>query len=145
VQFNVANTTGAPLEVNTLTLFASGASFAFTPVGPTTAGYSDDFGPFAAPATVSTGGSEIFIDFAGGGFPFFLDAGSSGLIELQLAGTPELQAGAFTYSAALTNQQTIRGTVTVAGASVVPEPSTYILMATGMGALGLIARRRRAS
>lgn len=145
LQFNVANTTGALLELNSLTLFASGAAYAFAPIGPTTAGYSDDFGPFAAPATVSGDGREIFIDFAGGGFPFFLDAGNTGLIELQLASTPVLQGGAFTYSAALTNQQTIRGTVSVAGASVVPEPSTYVLMATGMGALGLVARRRRTS
>lgn len=29
--------------------------------------------------------------------------------------------------------------------AVVPEPSTYLLLATGVGALGLIARRRRAS
>jgi hypothetical protein len=28
--------------------------------------------------------------------------------------------------------------------AVVPEPSTYVLLATGLGALGLIARRRRA-
>ena len=27
--------------------------------------------------------------------------------------------------------------------SVVPEPSTYVLLATGMGALGMVARRRR--
>lgn len=30
-----------------------------------------------------------------------------------------------------------------ATSSVVPEPSTYLLLATGMGALGLVARRRR--
>lgn len=29
------------------------------------------------------------------------------------------------------------------GANVVPEPSTYTLLAAGMGALGLVARRRR--
>ncbi len=29
------------------------------------------------------------------------------------------------------------------GASTVPEPSTYMLLATGIGALGLVARRRR--
>ena len=30
-----------------------------------------------------------------------------------------------------------------ATSNVVPEPSTYVLLATGMGALGMIARRRR--
>jgi hypothetical protein len=29
------------------------------------------------------------------------------------------------------------------GGSVVPEPSTYVLLATGLGALGMIARRRK--
>lgn len=29
--------------------------------------------------------------------------------------------------------------------SVVPEPSTYVLLATGIGALGMVARRRRAN
>ena len=30
-------------------------------------------------------------------------------------------------------------------ASTVPEPSTYVLLATGIGALGVVARRRRAT
>ena len=30
-------------------------------------------------------------------------------------------------------------------ASVVPEPSTYVLLASGLGALGLVARRRRSA
>lgn len=146
VQFNVANTTGSLLELNSLTLFASGASYAFAPIGPTTVTAVDDFSPFPADATVGAGGTQIFIDFLNPGpFPFTLDVGNTGYLELQLAGTPELQGGAFTFSAVLSDQETVRGTVSVAGSSVVPEPSTYILMATGMGALGLIARRRRTS
>ncbi len=33
--------------------------------------------------------------------------------------------------------------VTASPTQVVPEPSTYVLLATGMGALGMVARRRR--
>jgi hypothetical protein len=39
---------------------------------------------------------------------------------------------------AIGEAQTIRGFVTT-----VPEPSTYVLMASGLAALGLVARRRR--
>ena len=38
----------------------------------------------------------------------------------------------------LGDMQTIRGNV-----SVVPEPSTYLLMASGLAGLGIMARRRR--
>ncbi len=48
--------------------------------------------------------------------------------------------GFTSINAPSTGTQTIRGAVVN---SVVPEPSTYMLLATGMGALGLVARRRR--
>lgn len=37
----------------------------------------------------------------------------------------------------------VSGNLTATATSTVPEPSTYMLLASGMGALGLIARRRR--
>jgi len=48
--------------------------------------------------------------------------------------------GFTSINAPTSGPQTIRGAVVNA---VVPEPSTYVLLATGMGALGLVARRRR--
>lgn len=39
--------------------------------------------------------------------------------------------------------QGIQYSVSGANPNVVPEPSTYVLLATGMGALGIVARRRK--
>jgi hypothetical protein len=143
VQFEILNDTGALLELNSLTLFTLDAAFAFTPQGPTTVNAIDDFlAPFPSEAVVDMGGNRIAIDFLNPGpFPFTLSAGNTGFLELQLSATPSLQTGAFTFTGQTATGATIDGTVTAA--SVVPEPSTYVLMATGMGALGLLARRRR--
>jgi hypothetical protein len=42
-------------------------------------------------------------------------------------------------------QQAASFSATFAAQSTVPEPSTYMLLATGIGALGLVARRRRSN
>ena len=155
VRFGITNTTSAQLLFNTLTLSAA-SPFGFATVpGSTTTGTFigvDAFGPadpLTGPTTIANGGLLLSINFPGstGGLQFTLDAGGSGYVEVALAGTPmALTPGAFTFTATAEGVTApIGGAVSVAATSTVPEPSTYALLATGLGTLGLIARRRRAA
>jgi hypothetical protein len=49
------------------------------------------------------------------------------------------------FDAGIDNIAFEAGRATDPGQNVVPEPSTYVLLATGLGTLGTIARRRRAT
>ena len=150
VRFGITNTTGAALLFNSLTLTSTSPFTFATTSGAGVGTYIavDQFGEFVGSSTVTIGGSRLFIDFpVTSGFQFSLGAGGSGYVQVGLAGTPvALTAGAFTFAATAEGVTApIGGAVTVAAASTVPEPSTYALLATGLGTLGLIARRRRAA
>ena len=155
VRFGVTNTTGAQLLFNTLTLSAvSPFSFATVSGSANTGTFIgvDAFGPaepLTGPTSITSGGMMLSINFPGstGGLQFTLDAGGSGYVEVALSGTPgALTPGAFSFTATAEGvTRPIGGTVSVAAASTVPEPSTYALLATGLGTLGLVARRRRAA
>ncbi len=142
VRFDITNTTGAQLDINTLTFLSGGSPFLFAPAGGGSALYQavDVFGPFGGIGTVSAGGTQFFIDFVDGGFPFSLLAGGRGYVELGLTGAADLATSSFEFSGT-TADGMIAGRALPT--STVPEPSTYALFATGLLALGGVARRRK--
>lgn len=77
--------------------------------------------------------------------PDFMDARNyQGVFTAQFAGqTPEDVFNAINTGGTL--PVSFSAEFIVAEAQVVPEPSTYILLATGLGALGLVGLRRRAT
>jgi len=99
---------------------------------------------FNADYSLSTGPLTVLAAAATPASPLFPVNGWGSIIHLQFTETTALGAsagrGAFDVGV-----QNIGYTVTPANGSVVPEPSTYILLATGMGMLGVITRRRRSS
>ena len=70
-----------------------------------------------------TGNSTAFYKF---------DAGTAGINSLTLGSVPH------DMSKAISN-----GAIYSTGVSTVPEPSTYLLLASGLGGLGIFGRRRR--
>ena len=130
------------LFVNTLTFTAQPGGATFTPGSGGVALFTaqDALGPFGGFATVAPGGGSLFVDFVTQiGGPFTLDANGTGFVTLDV----NADAGplAFTF-AGTTSAGAISGTV--GSMSAVPEPATVVLLATGLGAVGLVARRRRA-
>lgn len=150
VRFDIANTTGALLQFNSLQLASNNSAYAFYPFGGagTAARYEavDASGPYDGFGTLSSANRSVFINFleAGGlNFPFELAAGASGYVQLEVAGAPVLTAGAYQFSAVRPNGSQVSGSV--GGVAVVPEPATFALVAGGVAVLAAGARRRRAA
>ena len=144
LQFNLFSTNA--LSLNNLTLNLSGGVWRFVPpagLGAYIA--SDDAGAFGGFSALNADGSSAVMDFVGGvGFTFELAAGSTGL--LQLEGSSDNTDGlVIDYVGDDANGGQIRGRYVIGGQQVVPEPATVALLASGMLALAVVARRRRQS
>src|SRR5688572_19277821 len=104
----------------------------------------EDFGDYEAAAIGTVGsfgtaglavGDVLSFDIAAI-FNAAIGGGQTSLgIRLQRAGESGANTGAWTFD-------TFRLTVDDQSTGVVPEPGTWVLMATGLGVIGLVARRR---
>ncbi len=129
------------LLLHALTLTAAPGTSTFVPAsGFGTYAARDDVGSFGGSVLADLGGRRVFANFLETGAPFTLAAGSSGFVDLELAGAGTTPL-AFTFAATLGTGTTVTGSVTVT--AVVPEPATLLLLGTGLAALGLLLPRRR--
>ncbi len=132
------------LFVDALTLNAQPGAATFAHVGGVGDFVGEDQfeggGVFGGATSVTPGGGSLLIDFlAQLGGAFTLDANGSGYVIVEL----DEDAGPLAYTfAADTDAGPITGIVGTV--STVPEPGTVVLLATGLGLVGLVARRRRA-
>jgi hypothetical protein len=140
---------GLDLAALTLTLLSGPYRFApVTPTGPAVGSFTalDDFGPFGGFTAIGRGGTELFVDFldtgdpANPGLPFTLGARSSGYLAVDVTPRETTAPFHFRYAGRLADGGTIEGEVM--SASVVPEPDAASLIATGLAAVGVGARRR---
>jgi hypothetical protein len=139
--------------LNTLSFSLFGSIHRFSPSdGTGTFGASDDFGPFGGFTTVSSAGTNLFINFVDTGdpfnvgFPFTLGGASTGYIDVAFGPSSEASAVDFEYSAQLDDGSTIRGRSgneqEIPPSNVVPEPSTVALLSAGLFAVYFANRRR---
>ena len=133
---NESGVVGAPIS-NFLTI--GGYTFSLTG--------ADDGNTFGPISLFGVGSNTIaaFGVFGNVTGPDFMDARNyQGVFTAQFAGqTPEDVFGAINSGGTL--PVSFSAEFIVAEAQVVPEPSTYILLATGLGGLGLVGLRRRAN
>lgn len=144
VSFLIENTTGAELLLDNFTFtIAPSAALQFAATGGFVAYVGgDDMGLlFGGASLVDRSLTFDFLTDVGG--PFTLGIGSFGTLSVQLAEALPLPQQAFSFSGTTSDGGQVAGDVLVGDVSVVPEPSTYLLMATGLGVMGLAVRRRR--
>jgi len=147
LQFNLFSTTA--LSLDNLRLNLSGGVWRFIPAGgPGSYIASDSYGAFGGFTDINAGGTSAFMDFTGGvAFPFELLAGATGFFQLEglPANTDDLVVE---YVGGIVGGGEINGRFVFGGGgnpNVIPEPATVVLLASGMLALGIVARRRRLS
>jgi hypothetical protein len=136
IVINEAGVVGAPYE-NFMTMGGFTFTLQSSPDGST-------FGPISLfeVGNSTTAAFGVFGTVTG---PGFMDPRNyQGVFTAQFAGqTPESVFNTINRGGTL--PVSFSAEFIVADAQVVPEPSTYILLATGLGALGLVGLRRRAT
>ena len=139
---NAGVTTVNPASATSTFMTIGGYTFALTSAPAASSGNYANFGPIALDDT-PTGASATFGVLGTVTGPGFAPGTTfRGIFSTDFVG----QSAQSVFNAINTGSSTpivsFRASFT-APASTVPEPSTYALLATGIGALGLVARRRR--
>lgn len=127
-----------------ITPFLTIGGYTFDLTGTSDSPGARTFGPVALNAAGSMGSTATFAVNGTAMGPGITGAQNyNGVFTAQFAGlTPDQVFNTINTGGQL-RAVSVSAEFTLAPSSTVPEPSTYALLATGIGALGLVARRRR--
>ena len=137
LRFTLSSTPDLALDALTLQLVTPGWTFTPIVAGGTVGSYAaeDALGPFGGTTTIGAVGRTAAIDFLETAAPFTIAPGSSGFLDLEVAGTGNAAGLSVDFIATTADGTRIVG-------NTIPEPGTVVLLSTGMLALALVGRRR---
>lgn len=129
-----------PVSLNSLEIGIRGTRWLFDGVVSGTYVAQDDFGSFGGFLAISPDQKMAAIDFLSTGAPFTLDAGSTGFLDTEVVPLDD-QTDATTFSYVYSG---VLAEGTPFGSSnVAPEPTSALLLATGIAGVALSRRRSR--
>ncbi|HEX4682783.1 MAG TPA: PEP-CTERM sorting domain-containing protein [Gemmatimonadaceae bacterium] len=136
LRFFIQAVGGVSIDQLFITLLSPPA--AFVPGSGSTGTYSaeDSFGPYGGFTTIGGSGASLAIDFLENGFPFETLGSDIGTLDLGAQGVGSVSGLYYTVSGVTDDG----GTFTV---SATPEPATLALVATGLGVIVGMRRRRK--